>query len=298
MAIYLAQRIHQWGYRVAVISRGYQGKAETCGGMVSDMSRVWMDAAIAGDEPFLMASTLKGIPVLVGKDRYRSGLMAIQRFRSDVLILDDAFQHLDLHRNLDLVLLDSTAPFVNGHIIPRGMLREPISALHDCDAVVITRSGEQTTLSGSQFLDKPIFSACHEPYLFCRCAAGQPVSVIHHDTGADSIKGKCVFAFSGIAHNDEFFNSVRQMGASIVGFQEFDDHHPYSLYDIRNIVCAAEASKAALLVTTQKDAARLHGRFHFPFELAVIAIHLKMVDDRHFLRFIQERLSSARTSML
>ncbi len=142
MTIYVAERVRRLGYRVAVISRGYKGTAEKSGGIVSDGSAIRMDPVTAGDEPFLLAASLKDIPVLVGHDRYQSGMHAINRFQTEVVILDDAFQHLALFRDLNLLLLDSSLPFGNGHLLPRGTLREPTSALRFSDALVMTRSAQ------------------------------------------------------------------------------------------------------------------------------------------------------------
>ena len=136
----MAERVRQLGYRVAVISRGYKGAAEKNGGIVSDGNAILMDPNTAGDEPFLLAASLEGIPVLVGHDRYQSGMQAINRFQTEVVILDDAFQHLALFRDLNLLLLDSTMPFGNGRLLPRGTLREPASALRFSDALIMTRS--------------------------------------------------------------------------------------------------------------------------------------------------------------
>ncbi len=140
MTIYVAEQVRRLGYRVAVLSRGYKGAAEKSGGIVSDGNAVLMDPLSAGDEPFLLAASLKGIPVLVGHDRYQSGMHAINRFQTEVVILDDAFQHLALFRDVNLLLLDSSLPFGNGHLLPRGSLREPVSALDFSDALIMTRS--------------------------------------------------------------------------------------------------------------------------------------------------------------
>ena len=140
MAIHVAGLLQQLGYRVAVISRGYRGLAEKTGGVVSDGANLRMTAAQAGDEPYLMALLLPGVPVVVGRSRLRAGLCALAAFGVDVLVLDDAYQHLQLARDLNLLLLDQAAPFGNGQVLPRGVLREPISALTRADAVVFTRA--------------------------------------------------------------------------------------------------------------------------------------------------------------
>ena len=122
MTIYVANVINALGYNVAVVSRGYKGKAETKGGIVSDGETLLMTPEISGDEPYMMAAKLKDVPVIVGKNRFKAGRLAIGKFAPDIILLDDGFQHLKLERGLDLVLLDCRKPLGNGHLLPRGMM--------------------------------------------------------------------------------------------------------------------------------------------------------------------------------
>ncbi len=142
MTIRVAKMIRDQGYRVAVISRGYRGRLEKRGGIVSDGSTILVGPRDAGDEPYLMASLLEGIPVVVGSRRYEAGLLTVAHFRPHVIVLDDAFQHLRLQRDLNILLLDSRAPFGNGHVLPRGRLREPLRALGRAHVFVLTRCQE------------------------------------------------------------------------------------------------------------------------------------------------------------
>ena len=140
MAIYLARRLTRKGHRVVLVSRGYRGRAEKTGGVVSDGLRILMDDATAGDEPYLMARCLPKVPVVVGGDRFQAGMLAVRQLGAQVVVLDDAFQHLALERDFDLVLMDAARPLGNEHLLPRGVLREPISALRRAHAVVLTRA--------------------------------------------------------------------------------------------------------------------------------------------------------------
>ena len=199
MTIYVAERVRQLGYRVAVISRGYKGAAEKNGGIVSDGNAILMDPNTAGDEPFLLAASLKGIPVLVGHDRYQSGMKAINRFQTEVVILDDAFQHLALFRDLNLLLLDSTMPFGNGRLLPRGTLREPAAALRFSDALIMTRSPRPFCSPAEPWAKaRPVFCAIHEPFISCRFSAGDKLAFQTHEpfSGDEFLIGKrvlCVF---------------------------------------------------------------------------------------------------------
>jgi len=296
MTLYVAERVRRMGYRVAVISRGYKGTAEKSGGIVSDGNSILMDPNTAGDEPFLLAASLKGTPVLVGHDRYQSGMHAINQFQTEVVILDDAYQHLALFRNLNLLLLDSTHPFGNGHLLPRGTLREPASALRFSDAVIMTRSPEPFCTPAEPWaMTRPVFCAIHKPFFSAIFSAGEKLAFQTHEPFIEDeiLMGKRYYAFSGIAKNDDFLKSLQKMGADVRGFQGFSDHHFYSAEDIRSILNAAVKAGATTLATTEKDLARLHGRFQFPMECVVIGIRLSLDNTLAFDRFIQNRISLA-----
>jgi tetraacyldisaccharide 4'-kinase len=294
MTLYVAERVRQLGYRVAVISRGYKGGAEKSGGIVSDGNAILMDPNTAGDEPFLMAASLRGIPVLVGQDRYQSGMQAINRFQTAVVILDDAFQHLALFRNLNLLLLDSTTPFGNGHLLPRGTLREPVAALRFSDALIMTRSPLPFRSPVEPWAKAhPVFCAIHEPFFSCSFAAGEKLEFQTHEplSANVSLLGKRYYAFSGIAHNDDFLETLKKMGADVCGFQGYSDHHFYTAEDIQVILKAADNAGATALATTEKDLARLHGRFQFPMECVVVGIRMSLNNAMAFDRLIQNRIS-------
>ncbi|MGA8180790.1 MAG: tetraacyldisaccharide 4'-kinase, partial [Desulfobacterales bacterium] len=157
MAIYVANIARDLGYKVAIISRGYKGKAEKNGGIVSDGKALLMTAEIAGDEPYMMAARLRDVPIIVGKNRFKAGRLAIRKFEPDILVLDDGFQHLKLQRDLDLVLLDYRKPFGNGHLLPRGVMREPASALSCAAAIILTRSDTMNDKEMKSLLKMPGF---------------------------------------------------------------------------------------------------------------------------------------------
>ncbi|MFW6081282.1 MAG: tetraacyldisaccharide 4'-kinase, partial [Desulfosalsimonas sp.] len=210
MTIYLAGMLRFMGYRPAVLSRGYKGAAEKNGAVVSDGCSLLVDFETAGDEAMLMACRLKGIPVLVGGNRYISGMRAVAEFDPDIIILDDGFQHRRLHRDLDLVLMDARHGTGNGRMLPRGTLREPVKGLGRCDAVVFTRSSQSMQsrhIPGIE-TDIPAFRADHEPYVAGvydgNDDSGLAVSGLSESGDFSFIKKRRVFAFSGIARNPEF----------------------------------------------------------------------------------------------
>lgn len=287
MTIYLARLLQKENYLPAVISRGYGGRAEKKGMIVSDGVTIFTDARYAGDEPIMLAGRLPGVPVIIGQNRYQSAMTAIERYGCNIMILDDGFQHMRLHRDLNIVLMDARQPVGNGHVIPRGMLREPCSALEDADAVVLTRSTDKRSpIPGkiASFLNNiPLFQAGQAAYL-------------HHfhdpreKSGPfrlENLNGKSVFLFSGIAHNDDFYRTVSAMGAKIKGHAAFADHHRYEEIEIADIMTAAVKAEADLLLTTEKDLARMQADAPIPWPLPFAAIGVKMTfHDEAFACFV------------
>jgi tetraacyldisaccharide 4'-kinase len=279
MVIHLAERILELGYRPVILSRGYKGLAEKSGAVVSDGRDLLCDARQAGDEPCLMAALLPTVPVVVGKNRYRTGMDAVRRFQPDIVILDDGFQHLQLARDFDLLLLDAQRPYGNGHLVPRGMLREPEASLQGADAVVLTRSG----LARGDACDdvvrrarpRPVFSSDHQPVVRLVIGAGEPVTGMPSGLRRDfDVKGERVFAFAGLGCNDAFFHAMEILGAGVKGKLGFDDHHVFTQDDLDRITMAAERTGATSLITTDKDFVRLPRGLRLPAELIVMGVSI------------------------
>ncbi|MDF1591691.1 MAG: tetraacyldisaccharide 4'-kinase [Desulfobacterales bacterium] len=296
MTVYVARLVQQLGYKVAVISRGYKGGAEKNGGIVSDGQRICMTPAMAGDEPYLLAESLKGIPVLVGRDRFKSGMAAIGAFGVDVVVLDDAFQHIGLERDIDLVLLDDRRPFGNDHLLPRGTLREPGEALLRCDAVILTRSPKEKTATVEKIRKmaprRPVFRSRHMPMIARVVGSKEPAGQTASPAlGPEGMKQVRVFAFSGLANNRNFRDSLTETGCPLVGFSAFPDHHPYTDQDLAAILQAARQAGAETLATTEKDFSKISGRIHWPLKLVVIGVQATFGEEETAFRdFIQDRL--------
>jgi tetraacyldisaccharide 4'-kinase len=295
MTIYVAQVVKNLGYKVAIISRGYKGKAEKVGGIVSDGKVLLMTPEIAGDEPYMMANRLKHVPVIVGKNRFKAGSLAIRKFDPDVIVLDDGFQHLMLQRDLDLVLLDYRKPFGNGNLLPRGVMREPVSALLHADAIILTKSdtkNNKETSSPPKKLhsyerNKPVYRTFHHPFVY---------KIIHRETNmkdqlrqnSDCIKGRNVFAFSGLADNHSFHRTLKSLKCNVSGFMEFPDHHPYSDRDFKDISAAAKKSMSECLITTEKDYVRIAHKIDWPDDLFVVGIEIDFgTEKKRFNSFIE-----------
>ena len=138
LVMLLARGLKERGIKIAILSRGYKRKKNS-DSLVSDGQNLFLSPEAAGDEPYLMANALKGVPILVGKDRFMTGQMALERFGVRGLLLDDGYQHLHLHRDLNILLIDSNVGFGDGHLLPRGILREPLSHLQRADLFVLTK---------------------------------------------------------------------------------------------------------------------------------------------------------------
>src|SRR3972149_9569915 len=148
--IMIAELLKGMGKKVAVLSRGYKGKAEGEINVVSDGDKILLNPLESGDEPYMMAARLKGIPVITGSDRYKTGKYAIEKFGTKIILLDDGYQHVQLDRNFNILLLDSNSPFGNGYLLPRGTLREPPSYINRADVIILTKDKGQKSEIRSQ----------------------------------------------------------------------------------------------------------------------------------------------------
>ena len=305
MTLYVAELIRSFGFKVAIVSRGYKGKAEKTGGIVYDGRKICMEPDQAGDEPFMMAKRLRSVPVIVGKDRFKAGMLAVKEFNPDVVLLDDGFQHLRLYRDIDLVLLDFNSPFGNGNLLPRGILREPASSLTRADALILTRSDSVPGPIKAKLSDRivyfsqksSVYKTFHAPYIYKVVKAAGDIQdgalSKSQDWDSEIITGRNVFAFSGIARNEDFKHTVAGFGCDVSGFAGFPDHHAYSDEDINTILRAAEDAGAEIVCTTEKDFARIGHRKNWPIDLVIIGIEIAFGDDEAaFNAYIQNRLSS------
>ncbi len=301
MTIYVANIVKDLGYKVVIISRGYKGEAEKIGGIVSDGKTILMAPEIAGDEPYMIAARLRGVPVIVGKNRFKAGRLAIRKFEPDILVLDDGFQHLKLNRDLDFVLLDYRKPFGNGYLLPRGVMREPASALKYANAIILTRSDTpndkdmKPPLNRLRFYKRitPVYRSFHKPIVYKIADRKKNFEALRQNP--DCIKGRTAFAFSGLADNDNFRRTLKKFECNISGYLGFSDHHSYSDSDLKDILGAAEKSKSECLITTEKDYVRIAHKLVWPFDLYVVGIEIEFgIDEEKFNDFIKDRLKELR----
>jgi tetraacyldisaccharide 4'-kinase len=290
-----ARALHDRGRRVAILSRGYKSKAppfwkkwwrrftqaaEPPPRIVSDGQRVLLDSEQAGDEPFMLARNLPGVIVLVDKNRVKAGAYAIKKFGCDTLILDDGFQYLPLKGRLNLLLVDKTNPFGNGHLLPRGILREPVKHLRRASYVFLTKSNgerdaelEATIETYNPGVD--IIECAHRPQYLRRF--GTPIEAPGAREPLEWLKGRRVLAFSGIATPESFEKFLRDLGALIVARERFLDHYRYANEDFAALFAMAQAEGAECLITTEKDAVRIPEDYVCPLPLYYLRLEIDII---------------------
>ncbi len=255
------------GIRPLILTRGYRGKAKgPC--FVSKGHGPIIGSEEAGDEAYLMAGLLKDVSVVKGKDRYKAGIFALDELDTltanrksqipDLFILDDGFQHWQLWRDVNILLIDYHRPFGNGRLFPEGQLREPLEAIERADVIVITKAEDLQQDKIAEIKEAiqrynqraPIFIETHMPV--CLVKEGAELSL-------EAIKGERILAFAGIAEPESFKYLLTSIGGDVVRFKSYTDHHPYSKGDIGYIRQNAVDSGARWIITTEKDMARLKG---------------------------------------
>jgi len=265
-----ARELRDAGRTVAILSRGYRSTPgplhknianrlllrsdHTPPRVVSDGKSLLLDSERAGDEPYMLASNLKDVVVLVDKDRVKSGRYAIEKFGCDILLLDDGFQYWDLQgRRHDVVLIDRQQPFGNEYLLPRGTLREPPSHLARAHTIFITKSDGNTTELRAQINrlnpSAAVIECVHQPMYFEDVFTGER-------KGLELLAGKKVASLSGIAQPESFEHSLVKLGGELVYAKRFADHHRFSQQEILNAINRAKKRQAGVIVTTQKDAVR------------------------------------------
>ncbi len=254
MIRYLAKFLQKNGMQPAIISRGYKGKAANEYNIVSDGKSLLLSAEDAGDEPFMLASSLPTVPVLTGKKRTNPAAKAME-MGADCLLLDDGFQHLAIERDLDIVLFDATYQAGNSRLLPGGPLREPISALARADCFVVTGTTEKNrtraekfaALLRQKFSSTPVFLADRSALIF---------EDLQQQSLAAEKLGPC-FAFCGIAVPQRFAQSLEESSINLCGFTSFTDHAQYTQSQLEKIEKEAGKYGAQALVTTEKDAVKI-----------------------------------------
>jgi tetraacyldisaccharide 4'-kinase len=253
---FLAQLLRDAGHATAILSRGYkrasEGRVE-----VSDGRRILCAPAEAGDEPYLLAVRCPGVRVVVDRDRAAAGRWLEARAAISAFLLDDGFQHLQLHRTLNLALVDASEPLAGARMVPFGRLREPLAGLRRAGAVIATHSdlcADRAALAAdiAQYVQPgtPLFFARHEMTTLRRLNGDETLPLA-------ALADKPAAAVSGIAKPAHFINDLARAGIELVLRRDFSDHHRYSRDEFAALGADARQAGAEAIVTTEKDATNL-----------------------------------------
>jgi tetraacyldisaccharide 4'-kinase len=265
-----ARALHKGGRRVAILSRGYKSvdgrkklrflekllkqSPSYPPRVVSDGRRILLDSSTSGDEPYMLASNLKGVAVVVDKDRVKAGLHAIKELNVDTLLLDDGLQYLHLKHRLDIVLVDRHAPFGNDFLLPRGTLREPPRNLRRASYILITKCNGE---SNAPLIDRirqynrtaEIIECAHKPLYLQNVYKDDQAPLSYLD-------GLYIGSFCGIAAPESFEGGLRQLGARIELSRHFADHHRYTEKELQSFLQRCLRRDVSAVITTEKDAVR------------------------------------------
>lgn len=285
-----ARTLQDHGRKVAILSRGYKSKKPPLlrrlqrkwyglerkkPRIVHDGQKLLLDSRFAGDEPYMLAKSLKDVIVLVGKDRVQSALYAVEHMGCDVLLLDDGMQYLDLRHRIDVCLIDAQAPFGNEFLLPRGTLREPPPNLRRARYIFITKS---PSTGNAELIERirqynrtaEIIESTHHPLYL------QNVYDPEDRRPLDFLEGKYIAAISGIARPESFEEKLTALGAQLEITRRFADHHRFTETELGEFAARCSRRDLDLIVTTEKDSVRLPHRFP---ELQVPIYYLRVEID-------------------
>lgn len=297
----LAKEIRDMGYRVVILNRGYRAKFYGEVGIVSDGKNLNMDPAEAGDEAYMLAKHLPNVPVLIGARRAVTGQYAIENFGAEVVILDDGYQHWQVIRDLDILLVDAVSVFGNGHLLPRGTLRESMSHISRADVCLMTkvdqaREGSRELIRKTVRKYNPtaqIVESIHQPRCLIPLAewstnlSGTGISV-------DTISGRRVMAVSAIGNPASFERTLRDLGAEIISSLRYPDHHDYTVIEMEDILRQADSFAAEMIIVTEKDAVKIPdevAREQWNIPIFVISVEVTFqVGAEEFVKLLRQRL--------
>jgi tetraacyldisaccharide 4'-kinase len=283
---WIARLLQDTGHRPAILTRGY-ARARPSDGVtvVSDGSRLMADLDRAGDEPLMLARQLPGVPVLVSSDRYLSGRLAERHFGCTVHVLDDGFQHFQLERDVDLVLL-SAEDLARPAMLPTGRLREPIDVVGAASAAIV--SGAEEAQAGAALRALGIDTV----FRLTR-ALDAPRLVEPEGQVVSPVAGARVLAVAGLAGPERFFADVAREGWTVAGAIAFGDHHRYTAGDIGRIAAAVRAAGAVLVLTTEKDVVRMLPLRPLPVPVAWMPLRVSVEPAAEFVAWLEKRIGTA-----
>lgn len=287
----LASGLHERGWRVVLASRGYKGRAREAVTVVSDGVHVLSKVALAGDEAFVLAAHAPGVPVLVGRDRRIVGHHAVSAFDAQILVLDDAFQHHRLARDLDIVCIDGVQGLGSGALLPAGPLREPVSTLREADWICVI-DGEPAATPSGRARDAPLAALAAEYGLAIMRGHRRPSALVRLDGSEDrpveSLAGRSIGLLAGVARPGSVRRTLEALGARVGAERRFPDHHAYTSGDLRDLDPSVE-----FWVTTEKDALKIQPDWLEGVGLWVLRIELELEEAEAVLEALEAELVRA-----
>lgn len=278
LVAFAAEVLAEKGEKVCIISRGYKREDENKRVLVSDGKNILADVRNAGDEPLELANKLLGKAFVISDaNRVEAGIWAKQTFGITAFVLDDAFQHLKVKRDLDIVTIDATNPFGNGKTLPAGILREPLENLNRADLIIITRANLSEEIEKLKVKiknynpDCPIITASNKTSDLTKLKdSNKKLTTYHLPLTTKSL------AFCALGNPNNFFAQLKNEDFNVVQTEKFPDHYFYTQKDIENLEALAKKNDAKALLTTAKDAVKLQD---LTFEIPCYVAHSKLVFD-------------------
>jgi tetraacyldisaccharide 4'-kinase len=286
---YIARLLVERGERPAILTRGYRRRVTADSvTVVSDGTTILAQVDAAGDEPMMLARTVREVPILVGADRYESGSLAERQYGATVHILDDGFQHVQLARDADLLVVDEQD--LTEHVLPLGHLREPLASATRADALLVSVS----YAAAAERVGRALAVAT----TFCVTRTIGPPRLLATGETVVVPGGDPVYAMAGIARPERFFSDLSAAGWRVIDTMVFRDHHWFTARDIERIAREAKSRRAAIVLTTEKDAMRLSGCDLRGLPLAVVPLHASIEPRDQFADWLSERLRSVSRAAL
>ncbi len=297
---WLARRLQEWGHQPVILSYGYRA-GEGNDGRKSDKNTVTVVAGpegirqpvtVSGDEPQLLARSLPGVPVLIGKRRIRSGKVACEQFSPDVCILDDAFQYWRLEKDLEIVLINATEPFGFDRLLPRGTLREPLTGLRRAHAAILTHAAWVDKARRDEIRARLL--SIHPGLVYAE-ARHVPVRFRDHHSGEvfplESVAGQGWAALSSLGSPESFERTLKGLGVDPVSPERFRDHHPYAEEEIRSVARRVTGQGLSGLLTTEKDSVKIPSGWLDGIRCLVLEIDLEFLSGQASLEsLVKDRL--------
>lgn len=284
MVAYIARYVKSEDHSVAILTRGYGRTSSGMRALNTESDSIHNAQAHNsysefGDEPLMLARDLPDIPIVINKDRYEGGRWAIDALGAEVLVLDDAYQHLALSRDLNILLIDATDPFGGFEMVPFGRLREPLYAIKRADLVIVTRADKPFDQDQTNAIIKH-FCGNKVPVMH---AYASITRLRHIETAemyeTNQFTGWNAAVMCGIGNPQAFADDILQVGINIVSENFFPDHHAFMQQDLDRVTHAAQDAGADMIITTEKDAVRLEGLKHGAVPVYAAQLEIQSEDD-------------------